>query len=275
MALTHSHKVGSHEIIVIKDGEFQFQAELFPGTDESTISGLLKDAGVENIETNFNAFVVKSPGRTMLVDTGPRDMFGDTCGKLPEGLKAAGISPDDITHLMLTHMHPDHIAGAVTSDNKAVFKNAQLLMSEHEYTFWNRDETFGDETMDRWQAVAKHVASAYSDQLETFKRGADLGNGLTALDLPGHTPGHSGFRIDDGNDSFLMVCDIFHAQTLQLANPEISIVFDFDANTARETRKKTLDMIASDGLQFSGGHIISPKVATLSRKGKGYELLGE
>ena len=205
MALTYSHKVGSHEVIVIKDGEFQFPAEFFPGTDESTISGLLKDAGAENIETNFNAFVVKSAGRTLLVDAGPRDMFGDTCGNLPDGLKAAGVSPDDITHLMLTHMHPDHIAGAVTSDNKAVFKNAQLMVSEDEYSFWNKDETFGDENMDQWQTVAKGVASAYSDRLETFKSGADLGNGLTALDLPGHTPGHSGFRIDDGKDSFCLL----------------------------------------------------------------------
>jgi len=274
MSLTHSHTVGSHEVIVIKDGDFQFTPDLFPGTDESTISGLLKEAGAENIETNFNAFIVKSPGRTMLVDAGPRDLFGDTCGNLPQGLKEAGVSPDEITHLMLTHLHPDHIAGAVTADGNAVFPNAQLMMSDDEHAFWIKDKTFGDENMDHWQALAKGVTSAYGDRLEIFKSGADLGQGLTALALPGHTPGHSGFRIDDGNDSFLMVCDIFHTQVLQLADPEISIAFDVDADTARDTRKKTLDMIASDGLEFSGGHLMSPKVATLSRRGKGYQLNG-
>jgi len=169
-------------------------------------------------------------------------------------------------------LHPDHIAGTVTSDGKPVFNNATILLSEDEYKFWNREKPFGDETLDHWLEVARIVLNAYADRIETFATNADLGNGLSAMALPGHTPGHTGFRVDDGSESFVMVCDIFHAPALQLADPEIAIVFDMDADTARKTRKLILEMVATDQLVFSGGHMTSPKMARLSKEGKGYRI---
>lgn len=272
MSLTQSMSIGQHEIIAITDGEFQFGAELFPGTDESRINELLAQAGVDAIQTNFNAFVIKSPNRTMLVDAGPRDLFGPTCGQLPKGLAEAGVAAGDISHVMLTHMHPDHIAGAITAEGEAVFANATLLVNEDEHAFWNKDETFGDENMDQWQQVAKSVLAAYGERVETFSSDADLGGGITSVALPGHTPGHSGFRVDDGGDSLIMVCDIVHAPDLQFADPEIAIAFDVDPDTARQTRKKMLDMIVADDLLLSGGHMMTPKFARLQRIGKGYRL---
>jgi len=89
MSLIHSHKTGSHEIIAITDGGTEFGTELFPGTSAEHIQSLLDKAAVTAIETNFNAFLVRSPGRNLLVDAGPRDLFGPGCGKLPDGLKEA------------------------------------------------------------------------------------------------------------------------------------------------------------------------------------------
>lgn len=272
MSLTQSISIGEHEIIAITDGEFQFGPELFPGTDESRITELLSQAGADTIQTNFNAFIIKSPGRIMLVDAGPRDLFGPTCGKLPEGLAEAGVATDQITHVMLTHLHPDHIAGVISADGNAVFDNAALLVNDDEHAFWCRDETFGDENMDQWQQVAKSVMAAYGDRVETFSANADLGMGVSSVALPGHTPGHSGFRVDDGSENLTMVCDIFHAPDLQIADPEIAIAFDVDADTARATRKKVLDMIATDKLNFTGGHMMTPKFAHLQRAGKGYKF---
>ena len=273
MSRTHSTRVGSHEVIAITDGEHQFGAELFPGTDPERISELLAQAGASTIDTNFNAFVVKSPGRTMLVDAGPRDLMGPASGNLPAGLAEAGVAATDITHLLLTHLHPDHIAGAITNDGAAVFENAVALVNEKELEFWCRDEAFGDEHMDQWQQLAKVVASAYGDRVQTFADNADLGHGLSALALPGHTPGHSGFQLSDGDESLLMICDIVHAPALQLADPEIGIAFDIDADTARATRKRVLEMAATDGLLLAGGHLTTPKLGRLERAGAGYRLV--
>ncbi len=272
MSLTHTLQTGEHEIIVITDGGAEFNHELFPGTDAAHIDNLLASANTKTIKTNFNAFIVKSPNRTLLVDAGPRDLMGADCGKLPDGLTEAGIHPDDITHLMLTHLHPDHIAGAVTPENSAVFKNATVLINEDELAFWSRPTAFDEQMMEDWRQLAQAVLSAYGEQVQTFAGDADLGSGVSSISLPGHTPGHCGFRVDDGNASFVMATDILHAPVLQLADPEIGIVFDIDAEQARQTRKKTLAMIASDQLIFSGGHMVEPKLATLSAAGTGYSL---
>ena len=272
MSRINSTKVGDIEIIALTDGATQFGAELFPGTQEAEINSILKNAGIENIDTNFNAFIVKSGGDTMLVDAGPRDLFGETCGFLGDALAEAGIANDDITHLYFTHLHPDHIAGALTKDGQAVFEKAQMIVSEADHKFWS-SEVFTDETLIQWQGLAKASIAAYAGRTEQIKDGDTLIKGITALNLPGHTPGHMGFHADDGSDSFVHVGDIAHAQTLQFTNPEIGIAFDIDMDTARATRKRTLDMIATDGMKMSGGHMLQPNIGTLKRAGSGYTFV--
>ncbi len=272
MSRINSTKIGDIEIIALTDGATQFGAELFPGTEEAAINDILKSAGTETIDTNFNAFVVRSGADTMLVDAGPRDLFGETCGFLGDALAEAGIANSDITHLFFTHLHPDHIAGALTQDGQAVFENAQMLVSEADHAFWSK-EVFTDETLQQWQGLAQASIAAYAGRTEQVKAGDTLISGVTALDLPGHTPGHMGFIANDGSDSFAHTGDIAHAQTLQFANPEIGIAFDIDMDTARATRKRTLDMIATDGMLMSGGHMLQPNIGTLERAGQGYRFV--
>ncbi|MFK7994956.1 MAG: MBL fold metallo-hydrolase [Granulosicoccus sp.] len=269
MTRINSTRIGEMEIIALTDGATQFSADLFPGTEERIISDILKQAGSETIDTNFNAFVVKSGTDTMLVDAGPRDLFGDSCGFLGDALAEAGLSENDITHLYFTHLHPDHIAGALTPDGKAVFANAQMMVSQADYAFWS-NEVFTDDTLLQWQSLAQAGIAAYSERTELVKGGDTLIAGVTAIDLPGHTPGHMGFRADDGANSFVHVGDIVHAPTLQLTRPDIGIVFDIDKVVAQDTRMHTLDMVATDGMKISGGHFLQPNVGTLKRAGQGY-----
>ena len=265
--------VGDIEVISLTDGATEFGNELFPGTTEAEISDLLNQDSKETIETNFNAFLIKTGDATLLVDAGPRDLFGDTCGFLGDALAEAGTGPDDITHLFLTHLHPDHIAGAITPEGAPVFTNAQVLIPETEVSFWNGSETFSDEMLGQWQQLAQAVLNAYGGQTEQLRANADIVSGVTAIDMPGHTPGHSGFRVDDGNNSFAHVGDVVHAQSLQLANPEISIIFDVDQDTARNSRKRALDMVTTDDMTFSGGHILRPSIGKLERVGSGYRIV--
>ncbi len=269
MTRINSTKVGDIEIIALTDGASQFGPEMFPETEEKIITDILRNANTESIDTNFNAFIVKSAGNTMLVDAGPRDLFGETCGFLSDALTEAGIANDDITHLYLTHLHPDHIAGALTQDGQAVFEKAQMIVSEADHAFWS-NEVFTDETLSQWQVLAKACIAAYTGRTELVSDGDKLINGVTALALPGHTPGHMGFRADNASESFIHVGDIAHAPVLQLANPDIGIVFDIDMDVARDTRKRTFDMVATDGMKLSGGHFLRPNIGTLDRVGKSY-----
>nr|WP_325249347.1 MBL fold metallo-hydrolase [Amylibacter sp.] len=261
--------IGDVEIIALTDGATQFGADLFPGTEEDVINAILKGAKTEAIDTNFNAFIVKSGGDTMLVDAGPRDLFGPTCGYLNDAMEEAGIGADEITHLFFTHLHPDHIAGALTKDGQAVFTKAQMLVSEADHKFWSAQK-FTDDTLSQWQQLAQAAIAAYAGRTEQVKGGDTLIKDVTTLDLPGHTPGHMGFRVDSGNDSFAHVGDIAHSQVLQFTDPEIGIAFDIDMDQARATRKRTLDMVTADGMKLSGGHLLRPNIGRLERAGTGY-----
>lgn len=269
MSRIQSTTVGDIEVIALTDGQTEFGKEIFPAADPDRIDEVLKAQGKDAIETNFNAFIVKAGNDTVLVDAGPRDLFGETCGFLPKAMEEAGIASDDITHLYITHLHPDHIAGTITQDGQPVFTKATMYVGEQDHAFWSK-ESFSDETMQQWQGLAKAVLGAYAGNTEQYSGESEIVKGMWSQHLAGHTPGHYGFRIDGGGSGFVHVGDIAHAQHLQFADPTIGTAFDVDPQTAEATRKSVLDMVATDGLLFSGGHMLKPKFGHLSRAGSGY-----
>ena len=264
--------VGSIEVTSLTDGAGQFTPDLFPNATEEELNALIAAAGAETIETNFNAFLVRNGDRTLLVDAGPRDLMGPTAGFLGDALAEAGVAADDVTDLFFTHLHPDHIAGALTPDGAAVFKNAAVTVADTEHDFWKNGD-FTDETLSQWAGLANMAISAYGDRMSVLSGEAEIVPGVTMLMMPGHTPGHAGFRVDDGGEGFVHLGDMVHAEKIQLANPEISVAFDIDADTARATRKKGLDMVATDGLICSGGHMLRPTLGRLERAGDGYRFV--
>lgn len=272
-----SHQVGATEIITLTDGTGQFDADKFPKTAPETITGLLNDAGKSVIETNFNAFLIRSPGHTMLVDTGARELFGPTAGFLDAAMEEAGVTAAEIDQLFITHMHPDHCAGAVSVDGQAIFPNAELLISDVEHAFWSDYSQFSGRgaQAEGAYALSKSVFDAYADRILPVTGHADLGHGIGVVPMPGHTPGHSGLRIEADGNGFLIVGDIVHAVDLQLPDPDIGVVYDRDGDEAAKTRKHVLDMLASDGMACSGGHFLFPAIGHIERAAKGYRFVAE
>ncbi len=275
MAQTVTRTLGDAEITILTDGATEFTPDMFPGTDPAQIEALLSEAGQGAIRTNFNAVLIRHGGRTVLIDAGPRDLFGPSCGHLPEALAEAGVTPESVDTLYATHLHPDHIAGMVTPDGTAIFANATLVLPEAERAFWSDESRFtGDHAgLADWAALARTVLAAYGDRLRPIGLEDEIAPGLTAFPLPGHTPGHSGWRFDAGDAALLHVGDIVHVPDLQVTDPEIAIAFDMDIDTARTTRKRLLDQLASDGTLFTGGHFLHPAFNRVERKGDGYRLI--
>lgn len=275
MPHTITRPLGDAMVSVITDGAVTFTPDLFPGQDPAHLDALLAQGGADAIHTNFNAVVIRHAGRIILADAGPRDLFGPTCGNLLAGLTELGITPEQIDTLLTTHLHPDHVAGMVTTDGQAVFPNAILHVMEAERAFWGNDANFTGALsgIAGWAKVGQAVLAAYGDRLQVTAPGADIAPGLTLFDLPGHTPGHAGWRLDAGGETLIHVGDIVHAPALQVAEPDIAISFDLDMDTARATRKRLLDQIATDGALFTGGHFLHPAFNRLERRDDGYRLL--
>lgn len=271
MPLTVTRRIGDADVTILTDGAFAFPPDLFPGTAPERIAALLAEAGEAEIRTNFNAVLIRTGGRTVLVDAGPRDLFGPACGQLPAALSEAGVSVTEVDTLFATHLHPDHIAGMISSGGEATFPNAELVLTEAERAFWaDPARTDGiSETMQQWGQLARAVLAAYAERLRIVAPEGEIAPGLAALPLPGHTPGHGGWRLEGG---LVHVGDIVHAPALQIPDPEIGIVFDMDPAAARAHRKRLLDMIATEGLMFTGGHFLHPAFNRLERAGSGYRL---
>jgi glyoxylase-like metal-dependent hydrolase (beta-lactamase superfamily II) len=275
MTHTTTKQIGEAEVTVLTDGAFAFPEALFPGSDPAHLKELLDKAGESEIRTNFNAVLIRTGGKTILIDAGPRDLMGPTAGNLPAALAEVRVAPKDVDRIFITHLHPDHIAGTITADGAAVFPNAELAVNRDERRFWSDDGNFSgaDENVTGWQQLAKAVLAAYGDRIVPLQGEAEIAPGLTIMPLPGHTPGHCGWRLESDGQVLIHVGDIVHAPALQIPDPEIGIGFDIDMDAARETRKRLLDRLASEDALFTGGHLLQPAFARVKRSRSGYELV--
>ena len=266
--------VGSVEVTALLDGEIVAPAEFLLNLKDQDEQTIRENENNKLSYLNMNAFLVQKGDRNLLIDAGCRELFGPTCGFIQDALAEIELSPDDITDLFFTHLHPDHIAGALNTDGTAVFKNANSQVGEAEYNFWQADDFDAIEVNGAdWAGVAKGVLNAYKDRLELTTYEKEIISGISLVDIPGHTPGHAGFRVDSDNESLLHLGDIMHFQNLQLIDPNVSTIFDIDYETALTSRKRILDMVSADGNLCTSGHWLSPKFGHIERHGSGYAMV--
>ena len=266
--------VGSLKVVALRDGELFLPSGALVNLSEQDLKTISNDETSRLAYSNVNAYLVQSKDQNLLVDSGCRDLFGPTCGFVQEALKEAGLVPSDITDIFLTHLHPDHIAGTIDTDGTAVFENATLKVLDLEYNFWSSQDF--DETEVNgadWANLAKAVLHAYKDRLETLSFDSDIAPGVSSVSIPGHTPGHSGFRVDDGRESLIQMGDILHVPNLQLINPNVATVFDIDPEAALKSRREVLDMVSTDKMLCTSGHMLDQKFGHLEKNGTGYNFI--
>jgi glyoxylase-like metal-dependent hydrolase (beta-lactamase superfamily II) len=271
-------KVGSIELVALSDGGMTLGDELMLKTDAETLAAAREKnfirAGKE-FPAYVNGYVVNTGKKVTLVDTGAKG-YAATLGNLLSNLNDSGISSEQVDEIVLTHAHPDHTNGLLDDKGGRAFARARLLLSEEELNYWFSDEKMAalpDKKM-MFDLARKNIGP-YKDagQVETFKLGADLGGGLHSLALPGHTPGHTGLRISDGSEQFLIWADLIHVPAVQFEHPEISIAFDTDPDMAKATRAKILAEAAADRLRVAGMHLVFPGIGHVVKNGNGYAFV--
>ena len=266
-------KIGNVKVTVLEDGYLNLPKEVLKNISPEIEKTLTDNAESDLVLSNINTFLIEQNNEKLLVDAGWRDIFGPTCGFYPEQLEKAGTNPEEITDLFFTHLHPDHVGGAITKDGKPVFVNASVKIPEKEIDFWNRDDFEDVEANGKSFAdLAKSLLNAYEGKVISVSNEDEIIKNVHVVDLPGHTPGHSGFRIDDANESFINLGDILHVPNIQLENPNISLLFDVDMEQGLKTRKKLFDMVSTDKLLCSGGHMLAPKFGYIEKSGTGYKF---
>jgi glyoxylase-like metal-dependent hydrolase (beta-lactamase superfamily II) len=219
-----------------------------------------------------NAYLVRRSGEApILIDTGAGSGFGPTAGRLPAALAGIGIDPADIGTVLLTHLHGDHAGGLLDGEGKARFPNAEIVLHEAEAEFWLHREP-GAGADQQAVAFARAALAPYRHRIRLIREGQVVSN-ISAVFLPGHTPGHTGFRIGEGDASLLIWGDLVNQSTIQSAYPEAGFFSDADPVLAVRTRRDTLAKMAGEGLLVAGMHIEFPGFARVVLEGAGYRLV--
>lgn len=268
-------RLGDFIVTVLTDGAVSVPfGKLLQGLAPEAIAERFADAGETSTrETSINAFLIDTGERRILIDAGAGALFGDGCGRLPQTLAAAGYRPEQIDTVLLTHVHGDH-SGGLVHDGQRVFPNADVYLAKAELDFWTSD-TARDQAKasDKKRFVEGRAALApyqAAGRIRTFSGPVELFAGVTAIPAPGHTPGHTFYRLESRGRRMLIVGDIVHAAEIQLSDPSVTIDFDIDPAAAAARRKTALAEFASTHELVAASHISFPGLGHVVREGRGY-----
>ena len=278
VAGVYHRRFGDIVVTAISDGyldaSYEFARDIAPAEAEQILKQAYRPAPPR---VSINTFVIHSAGRKALVDTGSQNSMGPTLGHMPKHLAAAGIDPKEIDTILLTHMHPDHSNGLTDANGAAIYPHVELVVAERDVAHWFDDGAMAkasERQKMRFFQWARQQIAPYQNQRRDPK--GEVFPGVTAVPLYGHTPGHTGYLVSSKGEQLLIWGDIVHMPDIQTQRPEVYMEPDVDGQAAIATRKRTMDMVASDRLLAAGMHMHFPGFLNLNKRANGgYELIPE
>lgn len=272
---TSSIKIGDFKVTTFSDGHLMLPADMFaPRADAAARTTALASAGQTGnmIRSPLNVTLIERGEEKILVDVGSGDRFMATAGKLLAQLGAAGVEREQITKVVFTHAHPDHIWGTLDEFDELAFPNAAYSIAEVEWNFWQGPNALQQVPADRQAFVvgAQRNLNAVKDRISMLKPGAEIVSGLQAVDTSGHTPGHISLEIAAGGETLMILGDALAHPVISFQHPEWQPAVDQEPDKAVATRKRLLDKLAHEKTRIIGYHLPDPGTGRVVRKGTSF-----
>ncbi|WP_107966259.1 MBL fold metallo-hydrolase [Sphingomonas oleivorans] len=267
--------LGAFTIIALSDGSFDLPTDqLLIEPRPGEVKELLDRAGLPAaVPTAINAFLIDTGTKRILVDAGSGALLGPSLGKLLDNLRAAGYRPEQIDELLLTHLHPDHVGG-LADGGRMTFPNAVIRVDRSEAGFWldkaNRsrvDDSVKGSFDAALTSLQPYIAAG---RLKQFEPGEKLEPGIMAVAMPGHTAGHTVYRIESRGQTMMMWGDIVHVAAVQFPDPRITIHFDSVTGEAEAARETAFGDATRKGYWVAASHIAFPGIGHVGSDGTGY-----
>ena len=272
------YKVGDAEVTAIYDGVWErpYKPNLMANASVDDVKAALTKAGLTDafLTLPFTVSVIKQGDQVILCDAGTGGQVVPTAGKFMDSFKAAGFDPAKVSKVLISHCHPDHIFGLMEKDTNApVFPNAEILISDVEYKWWNDPAVF-DKLPDDRKPLAKRIQSVFPNwkNITQISGEKEVAKGMSFVEAPGHTPGHRGFLLASGNAQHMFSNDTMYMPALNVAHPDWMGAYDQDGPTAVTSRLKMMARLVADKLGLSGYHFPFPGYGTITKDGADYVL---
>ena len=259
--------IGSFQAAALSDGALSVVNDaktIAMKRSKSEIDELLKanNLPTDQLHLSVQPLLVKTADKVLLFDTGAGTLFGDTLGKLSASLAAAGIDAGAVTDIFISHGHGDHVGG-LFANNALAFPNAAIHIQAAEWAALKEDKRMAP------------LVPLMAPKVVAFEPGADLVSGVKAVDIKGHTPGHSGYLISSGDQSLLYIGDTMHHFVVSVQRPDWTIAYDGDAPTAQTSRKQVIEDAAAKNQRIYAVHFPFPGVGKFAKQGENFVWVAE
>lgn len=272
-------RVGEIDVLVISDGVLPLPTRMLGhNADPAVRAAWLDDMFLpqDAFDWSLNVVVVRSGGQTILVDAGlglDPNLNLPRAGQLVKRLEAAGIDLGEVTDVVLTHMHMDHIGGLLVDGVKDRLRpDLRIHVAAAEVNFWESPD-FTQVSMppgfpDALRSAARQFRKMYGSQLRTFEEECEVAPGVVVHRTGGHTPGHSVVRVASGGERLMFAGDAVF--TVGFDHPEWHNGFEHDPEEAAHVRIRLLRELATTGEMLVATHLPFPSVGHVAVYGDVY-----
>ena len=272
--------LGSMQINVLSDGNL-----VLPGSTNvdnlhaGELSAIMQkyDISSEQRTPDCNVTLIRDGERVILIDVGSGPEFMASAGRLQDALAAIDVDPYDVTHVVFTHAHPDHLWGLLDDFEDPAFPNATYMIGKSEWDYWIDPETVNTigEARTTFAVGARRRLALIEDNITFFNDSEEILPGIAARATFGHTPGHMAFHIAQGSNNLMVLGDCVGNHHVAFERPEWRAGSDQDGDLGAATRVALLDQLASEHMSIIGYHMPYPGIGRAEKRGDGFIFVAE
>jgi glyoxylase-like metal-dependent hydrolase (beta-lactamase superfamily II) len=278
-AVSQQFKIGAYTAISLDDGGIQEPNDgrsFVVGQPIAEVAKVLKSGGAsaEHFDFDIHPLLVRTGKQVLLFDTGAGAGFGPIAGKLLKSMAASGIDPSTVTDIYISHAHGDHIGGLLTPSGALAFPNASIHMSAPEWKWLSAMKP--EDAKNVGLPDAASLVTTVKPKVVPFEPGATLLPGVVkAVEIKGHTPGHSAYEIGSGADSVLYIGDAMHSYVVSVQRPMWKVSFDSDPETGAASRAALVKRAAATGQRIFAVHFPFPGIGKIVKQNDNYVWVPE